>query len=155
MRPDRKGVLPIRLFALVCLLVIADQISKAVVRAILPPGSSIPLIDDVLRITFVPNFAGFSWWVPPLPAWVRVAFQVVLCFIVLAAFPVYIFYTHTRHHSIWADIGFVGVVASVVVSLIFRDEHGSKHPSCLIITSRWWQAGAGCERSPTGGMLVD
>jgi hypothetical protein len=38
MRPDRKGVLPIRLFALVCLLVIADQISKAVVRAILPRG---------------------------------------------------------------------------------------------------------------------
>jgi hypothetical protein len=28
-------------------------------------------------------------------------------------------------------------------------------PGCLIITSRWWQAGAECERSPTGGMLVD
>jgi lipoprotein signal peptidase len=113
MWPDRKVVLPIRLLALVCLLVIADQVSKAVVRTILPPGGSIPLIDGVLRITFVPNFTGFSWWVPPLPAWVRVAFQVVLCFIVLAAFPVYLFYTHTRRHSIWADIGFVGVVASV------------------------------------------
>jgi lipoprotein signal peptidase len=106
MWPDRKVVLPIRLLALVCLLVIADQISKAVVRTILPPGGSIPLIDGLLRITFVPNFA-------PLPAWVRVAFQVVLCFIVLAALPVYLFYTHTRRHSIWADIGFVGVVASV------------------------------------------
>jgi len=28
-------------------------------------------------------------------------------------------------------------------------------PDCLAITSRRWQAGAGCERSPTGGMLVD
>ena len=112
------GEVQIRLFALVCLLVIADQISKAVVRAILPPSGSIALIDDVLRITFVPNFAGFSWWVPPLRAWVRVTFQVVLCFIVLAAFPVYLFYTHTRRHSIWTDIGFVGVVASVLGHLL-------------------------------------
>jgi hypothetical protein len=34
MQPDRKGVLSIRLFALLCLLVIADQISKAVVRTL-------------------------------------------------------------------------------------------------------------------------
>ncbi len=118
MRLERKGIWPVDLLAIICLLVVADQVSKAMVRANLPPGGSINLVGDVLRITFVQNLTGFSWWVPPLPAWARVAFQVVLCFIVLAAFPVYVFYTHTRRHSMWVDVGFVGVVASGLGHLV-------------------------------------
>ena len=112
MRSNRRGVWPIHLLAVICLLVIADQVSKAVVRANMSPGDNIALVNNVLRITFVQNFTGFSWWVPPLPAWAKMAFRGLLFCIVLAAFPVHMFYTHTRRRSIWADIGFIGLVAS-------------------------------------------
>jgi lipoprotein signal peptidase len=102
------------LMVLVCLLVVVDQVTKAIVRETLTPGGSIPLIGDVVRITFVQNFEGFSWWVPTLPPWVELAFRVVLIFIVLAAFPVYVFYTQTRRQSIWADVAVVGITASVL-----------------------------------------
>jgi signal peptidase II len=101
-----------QLIALVCLLVIVDQVTKTIVRKALTPGDSIPLIGDVLRITFVQNSRGFSWWVPALPSWVKSAFRVVLICIVLLAFPVHTFYTQTRRQSIWADIAVVGITAS-------------------------------------------
>ena len=101
-----------QLIALVCLLVIVDQAAKAVVRKALTPGGSVPLIGDALRITFIQNYTGFSWWVPALPSWVKSVFRVVLFFIVLLAFPVHIFYTQTRRQSIWADIAVVGITAS-------------------------------------------
>ncbi|MBU0511619.1 MAG: signal peptidase II, partial [Chloroflexi bacterium] len=101
-----------QLIAIVCLLVIVDQVTKAIVREALPPGGSIPLIGDVLRITFFQNFKGFSWWVPTLPSWVKSVFQAVLAFMVLIAFPIHIFYTYTRRQSIWADIAVVGITAS-------------------------------------------
>jgi lipoprotein signal peptidase len=102
----------LQLIAIVCLLVVVDQVTKGIVRKALAPGGSIPLIDDVLRITFFQNFKGFSWWVPTLPSWANSVFRVVLIFMVLVAFPVYIFYTHTRRQSIWADIAVVGIAAS-------------------------------------------
>jgi lipoprotein signal peptidase len=101
-----------RLIAIICILVVIDIVTKTVVRKSLTPGDSVLLIDDVLRIAFFQNFKGFSWWVPNLPSWVAVVFQVVLIFIVAAAFPVYIFYTETRRRSLWADIAVVGIVAS-------------------------------------------
>ena len=101
-----------QLIAIVCLLVIVDQVTKAIVRKALTPGGSVPLIGDVLRITFFQNFKGFSWWVPALPSWVKSVFRVALIFMVVLAFPVYIFYTHTRRQSVWADIAVVGIAAS-------------------------------------------
>ncbi len=112
MQLNQKAVLPIHLLATICLLIFADQASKAIVRMNLPPGGSISLINEALRITYTQNFRGFSWWVPALPAWTKVTFQFVLFLMVMVAVPIYIFYNHTCRHSIWADIGFVGVVAS-------------------------------------------
>lgn len=109
-KPKRNS-LP-RLIALICLLVIIDQVSKAVVRKTLPLGGSISFIDEVLRITFSRNYSGFSWWVPPLPDWAKLVLQMLLAFIVLAAVPVYLFYTQTRRESIWVDIAFVGISAA-------------------------------------------
>jgi lipoprotein signal peptidase len=102
----------LQLIALVCLLVIVDQVTKASVRKALTPGGSISLISDALHITFVQNYKGFSWWVPTLPIWVKTVFRVVLICIALLAFPVYSFYTQTRRRSIWADIAVVGITTS-------------------------------------------
>lgn len=112
MQPRRKRHKPYRLVALAFLLVTTDQVVKAIVRTTLTPGESVPLLDDVLRVTFVPNFRGFSWWVPPFPTWANLVFQILLILVVLAAFPVYLFHTHTRRQSIWADIAVVGISAS-------------------------------------------
>ena len=100
------------LIAIACLLVFMDQVSKAIVRTAMAPGSSIPLLDGALQITFVQNFRGFSWWVPTLPAWAKPVYQALLIFIVLAAFPVRTFYSHTRRQSIWADVAVVDLAAS-------------------------------------------
>ena len=108
----RKRNRLLQLIAIVCLLVIVDQVTKAIVREALAPGDSIPLIGDVLGITFFQNFKGFSWWVPALPPWVEAVLRAALIFMVLLAFPVYIFYTHTRRQSIWADAAVVGIAAS-------------------------------------------
>lgn len=118
MHLERKGLWPTHLVAIICLLVIADQVIKAVIRINLPPGSNFALIDDVLRFNFVQNYTGFSWWVPPLPAWAKVTFQLLLFFIVLAGFPVYVFYTSKRRRSIWANISFVGVIAACLGHLL-------------------------------------
>lgn len=100
------------LIGIACLLVVMDQASKAIVRTAMIPGSSVPLIDGILRITFVQNFRGFSWWVPTLPAWTKPVFQALLIFIVVAAFPVHAFYSRTRRQSIWTDVAAVGLAAS-------------------------------------------
>lgn len=106
------------LIGIACLLVAVDQLSKAAVRGALAPGESIPLIDDVLRITFFQNFKGFSWWVPALPLWTKSVLRVLLLFILLAAFPVYLFYTQTRRQSIWVDMAVVGLSASACGHLL-------------------------------------
>jgi signal peptidase II len=108
----------LQLIALVCLLVVVDQVTKSIVRKAFTPGGSIPLIGDVLRITFVQNFEGFSWWVPTLPLWVKSAFRVVLICIALLAFPVYSLYTQTRRQSTWADIAVAGITASALGHLV-------------------------------------
>jgi lipoprotein signal peptidase len=102
----------VKLIAAVCLLVIADQVSKTIVREALAPGSSIPLIDGVLQIAFTQNERGFSWWVPALPIWAEWVFRTLLVVLALTAFPVHLFYTQTRRRSIWADLAVVGITAS-------------------------------------------
>jgi len=114
--PERNRVL--QLSAIAGLLILVDQVSKAIVRRTLAPGSSLPLMDPVLRITFFQNFTGFSWWVPALPPWAGWVLRALLILILLLAFPVYLFYTHTRRQSIWADIALVGLVASCLGHLM-------------------------------------
>ncbi len=114
--PTRNRVL--WLIAMVCLLVAVDQLSKAAVRGALAPGESIPLVDDLLRVTLLQKFKGFSWWAPAMPWWAEWVLRVLLLFILLAAFPVYIFYTQTRRQSIWADTAVVGLPASACGHLL-------------------------------------
>jgi signal peptidase II len=97
---------------LIALLVAADYGSKTFVRANLDPGESLPLVDNLFKVTYLPNYSGFSWFVPPLPVWVQVGFQLCLLFLALAAFPLYLFYTSNRRHSLWTDLAFIFLVAS-------------------------------------------
>jgi lipoprotein signal peptidase len=106
-QPNTKRPRPLRLITSICLLVAMDQVVRAIVRTNLTPGESIPLLGDVLRITFAPNFSGFSWWVPELPTWTKPVYMALRIVLLLAAFPVYLFYTRTRRQSIWADVAFV------------------------------------------------
>lgn len=97
---------------LIVLLVAADYVSKSFVQINLDPGESIPLVGDFLKVTYVPKYSGFSWFMPPLPVWMQVGFQLFLLFLALAAFPVYLFYTSTRRRSLWTDLAFIFLLTS-------------------------------------------
>jgi len=102
----------------ICILVILDAFTKALVRTYLHPSESIPILGNVLRITFIQNYSGFSWWVPRLSSWMGVLYQAILIFIVITAFPVYLFYTQTRRRNLWTDAAFVGIVSASLGHLL-------------------------------------
>ena len=114
MDSTRKGVQLVSRLVTVFLFVSADYASKALVQSNLSPGESIPLIDNVFRVTYVQNCSGFSWFVPNLPVWVQIGFQAFLFLLAIVAFPIYLFYTYTRRHTLWTDVTFVCLVASVL-----------------------------------------
>lgn len=101
-----------------CLLVAADQVSKAIVRATLSPGSRLSLLDNVLYITFVPNYRGFSWFVPALPQWARPLFLFVRFSILILIFPVYEFYVQTGRKSQWAQAASISISAGTLGNLL-------------------------------------
>jgi signal peptidase II len=105
---NHKNTFP-RLLILSLILIILDQVSKAVIRTSLLPGESTKIIDNILQFTFTPNYRGFSWWVPEMPLSVHIIFDVLIVLILLFSFPVYVFFTKTRHKSLWADLAVVGV----------------------------------------------
>jgi lipoprotein signal peptidase len=114
MDSPRKGAPLLLRSVTIFLLVSADYASKALVQTRLFPGKSIALIGKVLRITYVQNHSGFSWFVPQLPAWVHAGFQAFLLLLAILAFPVYLFYTHTRYHTLWIDAAFMCLEASLL-----------------------------------------
>ncbi|MFC1724304.1 signal peptidase II [candidate division KSB1 bacterium] len=106
--PNHKNPFP-KLLILSLFLIILDQVSKAIIRTSLQPGESIKIIDNILQFTFTPNYRGLSWWVPEMPLSVHILFDVLIVLIILFSFPVYLFFTKTRHKSIWADLAVVGI----------------------------------------------
>jgi lipoprotein signal peptidase len=93
-------------------LISLDWISKTLVRATLFPESSLPVLGHFLKITYVQNYRGVSWWVPELPLWSRFIMFALFILVIFAAYPTYLFYVNTRRHTIWADIAFVLILAS-------------------------------------------
>lgn len=109
---DRKNVHLVSRLVAIFLLVSADYGSKALVQASMPPGGSISIIGNVLRLTYIQNYSGFAWFVPEMPGWVQIGFQAFLFFLAIVAFPVYLFYVKTRRQTLRTDVAFVCLVAS-------------------------------------------
>ena len=108
----------LRWAGLTCLLVALDQVSKLVVRSTLAPGSSIPLLGDVLCVTFIPNYRGFSWFVPVLPEWVELPFLLLRLLIFVMAFPVYEFYKRSGRATGWASVALIGISAGTLGNIL-------------------------------------
>lgn len=108
----------LRWAGLTCLLVAVDQISKLVVRSTLSPGGSLPIVGDILRVTFVPNYRGFSWFVPGLPEWVKAPFLLLRLLIFVMAFPVYEFYRRCGQGSRWAWAALMGISAGTMGNIL-------------------------------------
>ena len=113
---ERRDLL--RWAGLTCLLVAVDQVSKLVVRSTLSPGDSLPILGGVLRVTFVPNYSGFSWFVPVLPEWVKPPFLLLRLAILVMAFPVYEFYRRSGQGSRWASVALVGISAGTLGNVL-------------------------------------
>ena len=118
MLPNPKNIRVWPSWLAIAILVFLDWISKTIVRASLVPGGSIFVLGNALKITYVQNYRGVSWWVPELPVWSSFLLQGLFLFVVLTAYPVYLFYANQRRHTIWVDIAFVGVVASCTGHLL-------------------------------------
>ena len=118
MLPNPKNIRIWTSWLAIALLVFADWLSKTIVRVSLVPGNSLPVLGCLLKITYVQNYRGISWWVPDLPAWSNFFLQGLFLFIVFAAYPVYLFYINQYRHTVWVDIAFVGVVASFTGHLL-------------------------------------
>jgi lipoprotein signal peptidase len=88
------------------------------VRSTLTPGNSIPLLGDVLRVTFVRNYQGFSWFVPTLPEWVKPPFLLLRLLIFLLAFPVYEFDKRSGRASGWALVALIGISAGILGNVL-------------------------------------
>jgi lipoprotein signal peptidase len=101
-----------------CPLALIDQASKALVRMTMLPGSRLPVIDSVLFIHFIPNYRGFSWFIPDLPEWVQPLFLALRIFVLLMAFPVYEFYRQSKSTSVWAWIALITVSAGIAGNLL-------------------------------------
>jgi len=99
----------LRWAGLTCLLVALDQVSKLVVRSTLTPGSTLPILGDILSVTFIPNYRGFSWFVPVLPEWVVPPFLLLRLLIFGMAFPVYEFYKRSGRALGWAWVALIGI----------------------------------------------
>jgi signal peptidase II len=118
MLPNPKNVRIWHSWLAIAILIFLDWISKIIMRANLTPGSSISLLGNALKITYIQNYRGVSWWVPELPAWSNFILQGLFLFVVLAAYPVYLFYVNQRRHTVWVDIALVGIVASCMGHLL-------------------------------------
>ncbi|HUW10417.1 MAG TPA: signal peptidase II, partial [Anaerolineae bacterium] len=101
-----------------CLLVALDQVSKLVVRSTLTPGSTLPILGDILSVTFIPNYRGFSWFVPVLPEWVVPPFLLLRLFVLVMAFPVYAFYKRSGRASGWASVALIGISAGILGNMM-------------------------------------
>ena len=113
---ERKDLL--RWAGLTCLLVALDQVSKLIVRSTLAPGSSIPLLGDILSVTFIPNYRGFSWFVPVLPEWVEPPFLLLRLLIFVMAFPVYEFYKRSGRATGWAWVALIGISGGTLGNIL-------------------------------------
>jgi signal peptidase II len=113
---ERRDLL--RWAGLTCLLVAVDQVSKAIIRTALSPGSSLPLLDDILCVSFVPNYRGFSSFVPVLPEWVKLPFLLLRLFILVMALPVYEFCKRSGQASRWASVALIGISAGILGNVL-------------------------------------
>ena len=103
---------------LTCLLVALDQVSKLVVRSTLTPGSTLLILGDILSVTFIPNYRGFSWCVPVLPEWVKPPCLLLRLFVLVMAFPVYEFYKRSGRATGWALVALIGISAGILGNMM-------------------------------------
>jgi lipoprotein signal peptidase len=71
-----------------------------------------------VRVTFAPNYRGFSWFLPVLPEWVKPPFLLLRLFIFVMAFPVYEFYKRSGRASGWASVALIGISAGTLGNIL-------------------------------------
>ncbi len=114
MDTTRKHVPHVSRLVVIFLLISADAVSKFLIQTNLSPGESIPLIGNVFRVMYIQNYSGFSWFVPKMPAWAQIGYQAFLFLLAILAFPIYLFYSKKRRHTLWTDVTLVCLVASLL-----------------------------------------
>lgn len=102
------------LLSAVVILVVLDAATRWVICNNFQPGQVMTIAEQFLRITFVPNLTGFSWWVPRLPSWAGRVYQLVLVVLLIFAFPFYQFYAQSRGRTRWTDVAFICIVSACV-----------------------------------------
>jgi lipoprotein signal peptidase len=115
---DRKPVWVYHWLGWTGVLILLDQTSKALIRTHLLPGSRLPLIGEILFITYTPNYRGVSWFVPDLPAWILSLILILRLLVMLMAFPVYDFYSRYYRTSSFALLASILISAGIAGNLL-------------------------------------
>lgn len=118
MLPNPKNIQGWPCWLAIALFVLLDWISKTFVRTHLTPGSSVSIFGNILKITYVQNHRGVSWFVPDVPSWSKYFLSGLFLVVIIAAYPVYLFYVNQRRQTLWVDIAFVGIMASCTGHLL-------------------------------------
>ncbi|NLP11130.1 hypothetical protein GX408_12110 [bacterium] len=116
-KPGRPKIVSFWLLPTFCLALV-DQLTKAFVRSTQLPDCRIPIVDDLLFITFIPNYRGFSWFVPDLPQWAAVSFFFLRILLLLLAFPLFSFYREQGFAGCWSRIALLGLSGGILGNLL-------------------------------------
>ena len=92
---------------LVVVMVALDQVSKAVVSALLSPNATLPLVKGWLHLANVHNVAG-SWLTP---VWMKPVLILAAILVLPLSVIVYRYYVSSKRKSLWPDLAFLGIFA--------------------------------------------
>lgn len=100
-------------FGLTLLVLVTDQLLKAIVQAVMEPFQSVPVLKNIFAITYVRNY-GAAFGVLPSQTWLLIALSLgVIIF-------VWVNRSKLRHHSLVFQIGLALALGGALGNLVDR-----------------------------------
>jgi signal peptidase II len=142
-----------RLFWIVGLVVLLDQITKAMVMAWLPLYHSIPVIPGCFNLTHIHNPGGAFGFLAHQSPWIR--HSVFLVVSTLAAVLIFYFYRKTPESYRWLGAGFALILGGAAGNLIDRFRFGEVVDFLDFFIGAWhWPAFNVADSAVSIGMAI-
>ncbi|NLY75085.1 MAG: signal peptidase II [Firmicutes bacterium] len=100
-------------FGLTLLVLVTDQLLKAIVQAVMEPFQSVPVLKNIFAITYVRNY-GAAFGVLPSQTWLLIALSLGVIIFVWVNRP------KLRHHSLVFQIGLALALGGALGNLVDR-----------------------------------
>ncbi len=128
-------------FGLAALILLTDQASKALIATSMAPNQSIPLIGDLLRLTYIRNPAS-AFGLHLAPSWFNVVFGIV------ASVVISWYMIRLPKREYWPRIALAMIMAGALGNLIDRVRFGERWSGRYSMSLTWGSvAGPRCSCS--------